>query len=169
MKSKDIVLIGLLTAILYIGKLVFDFLPNVEVITTLLIIYSICFGKRATWVAFIFCMITGVMYGFGSWLLVYFVVYPGLTLLSRKFKKALLDSIFLRCLLSAAFGLSFGLWFALEWAAMYGISAGIAYYLNGVYFDLLHMIGNFVVMAVISDPLIRVFRRYAKNTTHIMR
>ena len=114
MKTRDIVLIGLMTAILYIGKAVFDFLPNVEVITTLLIIYSICFGKRATWVAVIFCMINGVMYGFGSWLLVYFIVYPGLTLISIKFRKPLLDSLSLRCLLSGVFGLAFGLWFMLN-------------------------------------------------------
>ena len=58
----------------------------------------------------------------------------------------------------AFFGLTFGLWFAIEWGIMYGVSAGVVYYLNGVTFDFIHMIGNAVVTLLLSTPILKILR-----------
>jgi energy-coupling factor transport system substrate-specific component len=153
LRTRDIVLIGILSAILLIGKVAFDYIPNVEVVSMLLILFAITYGLKSIYISTIFCLCNGLMYGFGSWLLVYFIVYNGLVLVAYALRKPLRKSIFARVLFTSLFGLTFGVWFALEWGLMYGLGAGIAYYLNGVTFDLLHMAGNLIVMLLVSEPI----------------
>lgn len=158
LRTRDITLIGILSAILLIGKIVFDFIPNVEIVSLLLMLFGITYGKKSIYISIVFCLCNGLMYGFGSWLLVYFIVYGGLTLVSYSLRRPLKESLIMRVVFMALFGLTFGLWFAIEWGIMYGVGAGVVYYLNGVTFDLIHMIGNAVVTLLLSTPILKILR-----------
>ena len=156
LNTRDIITIGLLSTILLIGKYVFDFIPNVELVSLLLMMFAITYGLKSIYISIVFCMCNGLMYGFGSWLIVYFVVYGGLVGVSYLLRKPLRRSLIARVVFSAIFGLTFGLWFAIEWGIMYGVSSGVAYYLNGITFDLIHMVGNAVVTLILSVPILKV-------------
>lgn len=46
MKIRDLTLIGILSASITAGKLALSFIPNVEVVTLLFIMYAIVFGTK---------------------------------------------------------------------------------------------------------------------------
>ena len=55
MNIRDITLIAILSASITAGKLALSFVPNVEVVTLLFIVYSIVFGvKKSIFISFIF-------------------------------------------------------------------------------------------------------------------
>lgn len=54
MNVRKMTRIALLTAILYVAKLVLDFLPNVELVSLLVIIYTLVFGKEAFLIVTVF-------------------------------------------------------------------------------------------------------------------
>ena len=46
LNTKEIALMGILSALLIIGQVALGFLPNIEVVTLLVIAYTLVFGKK---------------------------------------------------------------------------------------------------------------------------
>lgn len=55
-------------------------------------------------------------------------------------------------ILSGLFGLSFGLLFAIYTAPLTRINIFV-YWINGITFDVIHMIGNFTIMMILYKPI----------------
>ncbi|MBS4539038.1 hypothetical protein GOQ27_11235 [Clostridium sp. D2Q-11] len=153
MRAKDIALIGLLSATLTAGKLALAFVPNVEIVTLLFIIYSIVFGiKRTLLVSIIFTTTEIMIYGFNTWLLVYYIIWPALVIISGIIgKKVKTEYGF--AFLAGIYGLSFGLFFAVSESFFYGIGYGITYWVKGLPFDILHGFSNFILVLILFKPL----------------
>lgn len=160
MKSKDIVLISLLSASLTAGKLALSFIPNVEIVSFLFIMYTLHFGLKRTGLASVLFVTTEMfIYGFGTWILVYYVIWFLLVLLTSLMKKSIHSEVGW-AIFSACFGLSFGLLFAFAESFFYGIAYGIQYWIRGIPFDALHMVSNYIVMIILYRPISAVFKRY---------
>ena len=77
MKIRDVALIGILSATITAGKLVLSFVPNVEIVTLLFIVYTVVFGVRKSFLASVVFSTTEILiYGFSTWLLGYYLVWP---------------------------------------------------------------------------------------------
>lgn len=163
MKIKDIVLIGLLSSTLTSGKLVLSFIPNVEIVTLLFILYTIVFGiKNTLFVSVIFSATEVAIYGLNIWSIFYFIVWPLLIIstyiISKKFK-----SEYTFAVVALIFGLSFGFIAAIIESLFFGISFGIAYFIRGIVFDIVHGVSNFIVVLLLFNPLKRVLLYLEKN------
>lgn len=55
LNTKEIALMGILSALLIIGQVALGFLPNIEVVTLLVIAYTLVFGKKVFFIIYIFC------------------------------------------------------------------------------------------------------------------
>ncbi|HHV46550.1 MAG TPA: hypothetical protein GXX53_06600 [Tissierellia bacterium] len=153
MNSKDIVLIGILSATITAGKLALSFIPNIEVVTLLFIAYTIVFGYRKTmFVSLIFTTTEIFIYGLNTWLLVYYFIWPFLILLTEIMKKAV-KSEYGYAVLGGIFGYAFGFFFAIGESLFYGIAYGWAYWIRGLLFDLIHGTSNFIVILTLLNPL----------------
>ena len=108
---KDIALIGVMTAIIEVSKLALSFLPNVELVSFWIILFSIVFGWRIFFVVPVFVLIEGSIYGFGIWWVMYLYMWPLLAILARIFRRQ--TSVWFWSCLSGIFGLLFGLGCAL--------------------------------------------------------
>lgn len=162
-KVKDIAYIGIMTALTIILKISFDWLPNIEFVSFLLILFTLTYGIKTIFVSLIFCVWNMIMYGIGDWVVVYFIVYCSLVLLTHKFKDILIKSNLTRALFSGVFGLTFGIWFAISWGLIsQSVMASFIYYANGITFDIAHMIGNFVIMYFLSNPCLKALNRAIK-------
>lgn len=155
----DIVLIPLLSATLTAGKMALVFVPNVEIVTLLFMVYASVFGFRKTFiVALIFSTTEIFFYGVQTWLLVYYFIWPLLigiaTLLHRG-----TNSEWPFAIAALIFGLSFGFVFAIFESFFYGISYGIVYWTRGIPFDLIHGGSNFVVVLFLYKPLYNLLSR----------
>ena len=74
--AKTIALVGIAAATLECGKLALSFLPNVEVVTLLLALYGYVFGSVGVAAAVVFVLIEPLIYGFGTWVITYFIYWP---------------------------------------------------------------------------------------------
>ena len=46
-KTRELVIMGVLTGIVFLGQVFMGFLPNVEIVTLLFILYTLVFGKKS--------------------------------------------------------------------------------------------------------------------------
>lgn len=154
MKTKDITLVAILSASLTAGKMVLSAIPNVEIVTFLFIVYTVLFGrKRALMASIVFVTTEVFLYGFGTWLLGYYIMWPVLIiltdLLAKRFK-----SEYVFAGLSGLFGLFFGLFFAVFESIFYGVAYGITYWISGIPFDIMHGFSNFILALFLYKPIV---------------
>ena len=148
---------GILSALLIIGQVALGFLPNIEVVTLLVIAYTLVFGKKVFFIIYIFVLVEGLIYGFGLWWINYLYVWSvqaAVTLFFRKQKSVLFWSI-----LSGFFGITFGALCALPYFAIGGPQAAFAYWISGLAYDIPHCIGNVVVCLALFKPVLSILKR----------
>ena len=121
LRAKEMALLALLSAILLIGQIALGFLPNIEVVTLLLMVYTIVFRKKVFFIIYIFVLAEGLVYGFGIWWINYLYVWSiqaAVNLLFRKQKSVVFWSI-----LAGFYGITFGALCSLPYFAIGGPSA----------------------------------------------
>lgn len=166
---RDIALIGVMTAIIEVSKLALSFLPNVELVSFWMILFSIVFGWRILFVVPVFVLIEGSIYGFGLWWVMYLYIWPLLAILARLFRRHT-NVCFWSCF-SGIFGLLFGLLCALPYVVigtgkrgiLGGLYAGFTWWVAGIPWDILHGISNFVLMWVLYRPMRAIMSRLQKQ------
>jgi energy-coupling factor transport system substrate-specific component len=153
MRIRDIVLIGLLSAATTAGKLALSFIPNVEIVTLFFILFAVVLGmKRSLFVAVIFITTDILIYGFSTWVLGYYLVWPLVVIIASVLSKRT-KSEYAYATLGGLFGLFFGLFFAITESFFYGPAYGLAYWVNGLTFDLIHGASNFIIVLLMFKPL----------------
>ena len=69
--AKDIALIGMMIAIIEVCKYALAGVPNVELTTFWIIMFTLYLGKRIFYVIPAFILIEAVVYGFHIWIIMY--------------------------------------------------------------------------------------------------
>lgn len=160
---KDIALIGLLSATITVAKLALSFIPNVEFVTLLFILYTTVFGWRITLlVSLIFSTMEIFIYGFSTWLIGYYIIWPLLILITHFLQKRI-NSEYGFAVLGGLFGLFFGLFFALVESFFYGFYYGVSYWIKGMPFDIIHGVANFIIILSLYKPLQKILNNFIKN------
>ena len=106
--AKGIALVGIMAATLECGKLALSFLPNIEVVTFLLALYGYVFGIYGVVAAFVFVCIEPLIYGFGTWVVSYFLYWPAVALVFMIFAKIKLKNRFVITFTAVALTAWFG-------------------------------------------------------------
>ena len=154
MHVKELVLDALLSAILVVSKEVLSFLPNIEIVTCLLMVYTSVFSlKDSLWISFLFCLVQTLLYGIGTWTPVYFVIWPLFCCLFSLSKPILEKKVDYVALFGDLFGLLFGSFFAVPYLWIGGFQGFIAYLLNGLVFDCIHAVSNYILILLLYEPL----------------
>lgn len=159
LRGREIALLAAASALLYGVQVALAALPNIEGVTLLIILFSLCFGYRVLWSVAVFILLEGITYGFGMWWFFYLYVWPLLTVLVLLLRRPIGESSLGWALFSAAFGLLFGLLYALEMLFLGGWESMIATWVAGFPFDIAHCIGNFVLCIALFKPLRNVLMR----------
>ena len=74
--AKIVAFIGVMAATIECAKLALSFLPNIEVVTLLIALYSYTFGIYGLLASVVFVSIEPVIYGFGTWVVSYYIYWP---------------------------------------------------------------------------------------------
>ena len=149
--AKDIALIGMMIATIEVAKLSLSFLPNVELVTLLLIVYTLFFGRRIIYVIVAFVLVEGCMYGFGTWWFMYLYTWPLLAVFTRVFRKQ--QSVWFWSIFSGIFGLFFGALCSLTYLVIGGPYMAFSWWVAGIPYDILHCVSNFVLCLILFRPL----------------
>jgi energy-coupling factor transport system substrate-specific component len=158
---KDITIMALMVAIIEVCKFALAHIPNVELTSFWIIMFTLYFGRRIFYIIPVFILIEGAVYGIHLWWIMYLYAWPLLaivTLLLRKMKGAWEWSM-----VSGIFGLLFGALCAIPYIFTSGIYGAFAYWVAGIPFDLIHGIANFLIMLVLYTPLNTVMSKMSKD------
>ena len=159
MKVRDLVIQALLGAILFAVQVALSPLPNIELVSILCLVYTLTFGVRALGAIYVFVLLEGLLYGFGLWWIMYLYVWAilwGIAMLLRRY-----DSWFLWSFVLGFYGLAFGALCTIPYFFVGGVGTAVAWWINGIPFDIVHCLGNFASGLVLYRPLILVMKKLA--------
>jgi len=158
--TADVALVGMMVAVIEACKFAMAALPNMELTSFWVILFTLCFGRRIYLVIPVFILLEGLVYGFGMWWFMYLYAWPALALVTRLMRK--MDSALGWAVLSGFFGLMFGALCSIPYGILgaadglgSGLRAAFAWWVAGIPFDLVHGVANFTLMLVLYRPMRR--------------
>ena len=165
---QDIALIGMMTAVIEVSKLMMSFLPNIELVTFWIIMFTLFFGPKVIYSIIVFILIEISIYGIHTWTIMYMYVWPALALITHLCRKE--KSVWFFSIVSGFFGLFYGAFCALPYIAIGAVDGGIQgglimafnWWIAGIPFDILHGIANFAIMAVLYTPVRMLLEKVKK-------
>ena len=157
MGARELVLLALLGALLWVSKMALAVLPNIEPVSLLLIVYTVVLGWKALAPLYVYVAMEILIWGIGFWSICYTYVWLALVLLAMAFRR--MDSPLGWAVLSGAFGLCFGALCALVYWVSGGWAFALSWWVSGIPFDLLHCVGNFAMALTLFQPCKRVLTR----------
>ncbi len=168
--AREVAIVGLMVAFIEVCKVAMMHLPNIEMTSFLIIMFTLFYGKRIRFVVPAFILIEGLIFPFGLWWVMYLYGWPLLALVTWLLRKQ--TSVWVWSIVSGIFGLSFGFLCSFPYfvigAVEGGVAAGLAsmfsYWIAGIPFDITHGVGNFVIMLVLYHPV----RVILQKTKHMM-
>lgn len=155
--ARDITIQALCAALMFALQAAMAGLPNIEPVSLLVLVFTICFRKKTLLAIYAFALLEGIWYGFHIWWIMYLYVWTILwavvIFFSRKGKRR---GAFFWAVVSGLFGLSYGFFCSFPYVALGGLGMAYSWWLAGIPFDVTHGAGNFVLALVLFHPLDRV-------------
>lgn len=149
-------LAGLMGALLVVGKQALSGLPNIEVVSLLVVLFTLELPRETPAAITVFLLLQGVLYGFGLWWAMYIYVWYLLALLTWLLRR--MDKALGWALLSGVYGLCFGGLCAGVYLVAKSPAFALSWWISGLPYDVLHGAGNFVLMLLAYRPLRRALQ-----------
>lgn len=160
---KEMAQLSLMVAACVVGRLLFQFIPNVQPMTAILLIITIYRGLRhGLIVSLLSLVITNLYLGMGVWTFTQMASYSVIILLAGLLAKWPYFKASLTWQVTYSFlaGFLYGFIISILSFKLYGMTAFFPYYLQGLSFDFLHAIGNFGFYLILAPLFKRLLHRY---------
>lgn len=158
------VLFGMLAGLTFALQVVMGPFPNIEPVSLLVMLFAVTFGWKCLYPVYIFVMMEILYYGISLWNIYYLYVWTILAvvaILLRKMKEPLGWA-----LVSGVFGLLFGALCGIADICIGGFGYAVAKWASGILFDVTHCVGNFVIAAVLFQPLRKLMDKLYSKVKH---
>ncbi|WP_010530847.1 ECF transporter S component [Lentibacillus jeotgali] len=167
MNTYKLTLLALLASLAVVGRSAFTFLPNVQPVTSLIIICGLLLGPAAaTILALLTTFLSNMLLGMGIWTIWQVVSWALIGLISSflgKYPRRV--PVYIIVLFSIFCGFLYGLIISLT---TYSIAGKFwPYYLAGLPFDTYHAIGNAVFITLLYPIISHFFKKYANNRFYL--
>jgi len=158
------VLFTMFGVLLYLADIIFEFIPNVHGVALFICVITLVYRWKAIISVFVYITITAatsliISAGHSLWWIPYIYIFPILWLLVMLIPKKLPIKIkvILCMIFSGLHGLLFGLMYLPYQILMYNLNfeSAIAWLGMGLWYDVLHMVGN-IIMCTLIYPLYNV-------------
>ncbi len=158
---RELALFSMLGALTFAAKYVMSFLPNIEPVSLMVMLFAVVFGRKCLYPTYLYVAMEMLFYGIGIWNINYlyiWVVLAAAAYLARK-----MESAFGWALLSGTYGLLFGALCGIVDVFIGGVPYAMAKWVSGIPFDILHCAGNFAIALLLFRPMRSLMERlYAK-------
>ncbi len=160
--AKSAALIGVMAATVECSKLALAAIPNVEVVSLLIALYSYTFGTIGITASLVFVLIEPLVWGFGSWFISYLIYWPALAAVFALLGRVRVKNRFLLTLTAVAMTFLFGVLTSLVDIGLFsGYFDNFAYrffvyYARGVWFYAAQIITNAILFPTLFFPLSRL-------------
>lgn len=158
----EMTLFAMFSAMMFISKIVMEFLPNFHLLGMFTILLTVVYRKKALVPIYIYVFLNGVYSGFNMWwvpyLYIWTVLWAVVMLLPKNMSKK--AQIVVYPIICALHGLCFGLLYAPAQAVMFSLNfeQTVAWVVAGLPFDAVHAVGNFLAGLLIY-PLSLVLKK----------
>lgn len=159
--TREITVFAMLGAVMYASKLLMELVPNVHLLGTFIIAFTVVYRKKALYPIYIYVFLNGMFCGFASWWIPYLYVWTALwgvvMLLPEKMPKTVRPVVYMA--VCAAHGFLFGTLYAPAQAILFGLSfeGMIGWIVAGLPFDCIHGVSNFCC-GILVVPIVSVLR-----------
>ena len=155
------VLFAILGAMTFSAKYVMSFLPNIEPVSLMVMLFAVVFGWKWVYPVYLYVVMEILYFGLGTWNICYFYVWPVLVVMGIFMRK--MQSALSWAMLSGTFGLAFGALCGIVDVFIGGFSYAVTKWVSGIPFDIAHCAGNFVIALLLFKPLRELLaEEYAK-------
>ena len=157
---------AMLATIMFCSKLIMEALPNIHLLGTLTMVYTLTYRKKALIPIYVYVMLNGIYAGFNMWWVPYLYIWTILwavtMLLPRKMPVKIAAVVYPA--VCALHGFAYGTMYAPAQALMFkmDITQTLAWIAAGLPFDLIHGIGN-LVLGLFILPLTKLLKRLEKS------
>ncbi len=159
---KEIAVFALLGVIIFAGDILFETLPNIHLVGTLIVAITLVYRAKALFPIYVYVCLNGLFAGFGAWWVSYLYVWAVLwgmaMLIPKNLPKGLKPVIY--CFVCGLHGILFGVLCAPVHAAFFGLNFGgaVAWIVAGLPFDITHAISN-VLCGVLICPIVAALKK----------
>ena len=141
----------MMAALTFALKLVMAPLPNIEPVTLMVLLMGAVFGWKAVFPLAVYVAAEIFYYGLGVWNVYYLYIWLVPLALGIGLRK--MTAPLGWAIVAGFFGLAFGALCAVAQIFIGGVEYAISWWVSGIYFDLLHCAGNFVMALLLFVPL----------------
>ena len=163
---REITVFSMLGTIMFLSKLVMEFLPNIHLVGTLTVVYTLVYRKRALIPIYLCVFLIGAYGGFNLWwipyLYIWTILWGAIMLLPKNLSKR--AGYIIYPTVSALHGLLFGILYSPAQALLFNLDfkSTVAWVIYGIRFDILHCIGNLLLgflIPILSELLSKLSRK----------
>ena len=147
----------MLGALTFAAKYVMSFLPNIEPVSLMVMLFAVVFGKKWVYPVYLYVAMEILFYGISLWNINYLYIWAVLAIAARLLRN--MRSPLGWALLSGAFGLLFGALCGIVDVFIGGFGYAVTKWVSGIPFDILHCAGNFTIALVMFQPLRKLMER----------
>ena len=157
----ELALFGILGVLTFGMKVVMSYLPNIEPVSLMVMLFAVTFGRRALYPIYTYVLLEFLLYGIRLWSVNYLYIWAVLAAAAWLLRKETHPLAW--ALLSGGYGLLFGALCAPVDVFIGGIGYAAGRWVSGIPFDLLHGAGNFVIALALFVPLRRLMERLYRS------
>lgn len=164
MNIYKLTLLAFLAALAVVGRIMLSSIPNVQPVTSVIIISGIFLGPVAGIIlAFLITFLSNMVLGTGLWTIWQIISWGLIGVISGILGKAMKKIPFYVILILAVFsGYLYGFIVSLTNYQITG-HGFLAYYVAGLPFDTYHAIGNAVIMLLLYPTISFIFQKYIQK------
>lgn len=156
--TRDLAELGMMVAALEAGKLALSALPNVEIVTFLIIMFATAYGLKSVIAVLVFVCVECLLWPINLWTVMYLYIWPLLAVLAYLCRRQ--DTVWFWSIFSALYGFCFGALCTIVYIFTGGIHTAVVWWLAGIPFDLVHGFSNCAIMLILYRPIRKVFSCY---------
>ncbi|MEG2326284.1 MAG: hypothetical protein RSB63_09285 [Enterococcus sp.] len=169
MKTKDLTLYALLTAVCVVGRFLTQVIPNAQPVTAIILLITLYIGPHpAVIISALSMIITNFYLGMGIWTIAQVGVFILLILLIHQITRItpLKQKLSWQLITCVWMSLLYGFLVSLFLAPFFGVTHFWPYYFSGLPFDLLHAGGTLVFYLLLKHSLLTVFDHYLRRNNY---
>lgn len=160
---RHLLIFAMLGTIIFVSKQVLEFLPNVELVSTLIMVCTLVYRRQALIPIYLFVFLEGLLAGFGLWwypyLYLWLILWAWTMILPKRMKPGWQVPVY--AWTCALFGLAYGTLYAPFQSAVFlgwDLKKTLAWIVAGLPWDLTHALGN-LALGLLIVPLTTLLRR----------
>lgn len=154
---REVVLFGVLGALTFAAKYAMSFLPNIEPVSLMVMLFVVVFGRKWVYPVYLYVAMEILFYGISLWNINYLYIWAVLALAAGCMKK--MQHPLGWAILSGAFGLLFGALCGIVDIFIGGFGYALTKWISGIPFDIAHCAGNFVIALLLFVPMRRLLEK----------